>query len=57
MQGNTYLSSTSDYQMRCRSTTWTLAEAQALGVDVGSQVGPLPTADELVAMAHDRLQF
>jgi hypothetical protein len=57
MRGNTYLSSTSDYTMSCRSTTWTLAEAQALGVDLGSVTGALPSIDELVAMAHDRLQF
>ena len=57
MQRNTYLSPTADYRMHCRDTTWTLAEAQAAGVDVGSTAGALPTVDELVAMAHDRLQF
>lgn len=43
--------------MSCQSTTWTLAEAQALGVDLGSITRALPSIDELVAMAHDRLQF
>ena len=57
MASNTYLSPNADYRMHCRDTTWTLAQAQALGVDVGSTVGALPTVDALVAMAHDRLQF
>lgn len=57
MSGNTYMSSDAGYEMRCRDTTWTLAQAQALGVDAGSTTAVLPTVDELVAMAHNRLQF
>jgi len=57
MKGNSYFSSTGDYRMNCRGTGWNLTEAQQLGIDVGSTVSTLPTVDQIVEMAHDRLQF
>ena len=43
--------------MTCGSKTWTLPEAQALGVDTGSVLVPVPTTDEIIAAAHNLLQF
>lgn len=57
MKGNQYYSSTGDYSMHCRSATWNFSQANALGIDLGSSVSTLPSLQELVAMAHDRLQF
>jgi hypothetical protein len=57
MANNTYLSADAGYSMNCRGMVWNLSQAQALGVDVGSIVGTAPSAEDLVAMGHDRLQF
>ena len=55
---NTYASDNSVYSMKCGSTTYTLAEAQAAGVDVGSVLLPaVPSNDEIVAAARSLLQF
>jgi hypothetical protein len=58
MQGNTYMSFDGGYEMSCGSTKWTaLSEVQAQGVDVGSTNSTLPSDQDLVALAHEVLQF
>ena len=57
MKNNKYMSSTGDYVMHCRSDSLNFSAAQALGVDVGSTVGALPSLEALVDMGHDVLQF
>jgi hypothetical protein len=57
MKGNRYMSSNGDYVMRCKGDALNLSQAQALGVDVGSTVGTLPSLEALVDMGHDVLQF
>jgi len=48
--GNRYFSTNASYEMRCGADTWSLADAQARGVDAGSTLHALPTTDELLAM-------
>ena len=55
--GNTYLSAAGGYAMSCGKAVWDLPAAQALGVDVGSTTGPLPSVAEIVAAAHALLEF
>ena len=57
MSDNIYRSSDASYVNHCHNQTWSLAEAQALGVDVGSVLAGLPSTSELVAMGHAMLGF
>ncbi len=57
MRDNVYLSTDAGYAMPCNGQKWSLAEAQARGVDLGSSVGNFPTVDDFIKMAHDRLGF
>ena len=57
LSGNVYRNAGAAYVNRCAGSVWNLTQAQALGVDVGSVVAPLPSTDELVAMGHAMLQF
>jgi len=55
---NVYASDDNAYQMKCGSATWSsLAEAQAVGVDVGSVLVPVPSTADIIAAARDLLQF
>lgn len=55
---NVYASDDNKYAMTCGSATWTsLAEAQAVGVDVGSMLVPVPSTADIIAAARDLLQF
>lgn len=57
LSNNTYASDDGKYELHCGSQTWTLAQAQAAGVDVGSTMAAVPTTAEVIAVAHDLLQF
>lgn len=58
LAGNTYLSLDGGYTLHCGSSdSWTLAEAQAVGVDVGSTAGLAPSVEALVALGHAQLGF
>ena len=57
LKSNRYMSTTAAYRMQCKDVTWTLEQAQAAGVDMGSTVETLPTVAQLVQMGHDVLQF
>ena len=58
LSSNTYLSLDGGYTLKCTANDiWTLAEAQAVGVDVGSSVGLAPSVDALVALGHSQLGF
>ena len=57
MSSNIYRSADGGYQNRCDKESWSLAQAQALGVDVGSVNTTLPSTDELVALGHAMLDF
>jgi hypothetical protein len=57
MRDNVYLSTDAGYAMPCNGQKWSLAEAQARGVDLGSSVGNFPTVNDFIKMAHDRLGF
>ena len=55
--GNTYASDDGQYVMNCGKEAWTLAQAQAKGVDAGSVLVPPPTVDAVVAAARALLHF
>ena len=54
---NTYASDDNTYVMKCGASTWTLAQAQAMGVDVGSTLVPVPSTDAIIAAGRALLQF
>jgi hypothetical protein len=55
---NVYSSDDNAYEMKCGSATWSsLAQAQAVGVDVGSVLVPVPSTAAIIAAARDLLQF
>jgi len=43
--------------IRCDLDDWSLSEAQAQGIDVGSAVNDTPTIDQIVAWGHAVLGF
>ena len=43
--------------MHCGKQSWTLTQAQALGVDVGSVLVPVPSTAAIIAAARDLLLF
>ena len=51
LANNTLLLDAGDYTLQCGSAAWTLAEAQARGVDVGTVVGAAPDAAGVLALA------
>ena len=42
--GNTYYTAGANWQVTCSGQKWNMSEAQAHGMELGSQVRPLPTA-------------
>jgi hypothetical protein len=56
MKQNTYLLNAS-YALKCGGETWNLSQAQAMGLEEGSVVEPLPTIQQLVDMARSLLRF
>jgi len=57
LANNTWSSETGAYALRCGKTSWTLAAAQALGVDVGSVVVPVPATADVIAAGRALLQM
>ena len=57
LSGNKYYSTNGTYELRCSSSTWTLPEAQQLGLDLGSSLHTLPSTEELLAMMQAQLGF
>ncbi len=57
--GNTYANPGAEYGFPCgkNGTRLTLAEAQAVGQDVGSTVTTPPSTEEILAAGHALLQF
>ena len=54
---NTYLSGDGGYTMHCDKRIWNLAQAMAVGVDVGSSLGLLPSTEQLIQMGRATLGF
>ena len=54
---NSYANPASGFQFNCGKASWTLAEAQAQGVEVGSRVIPLPSTADIIAAGHSLLEF
>lgn len=55
-QGNTYyLANTSAWRYKCGGAEWTLAEAQAKGMELGTVLKPLPTGGAQLAEVIMRL--
>jgi hypothetical protein len=57
LTGNTYATGDGAYALKCGGETWTLAQAQAAGVDVGSSLVPVPSNDAILALGHQLLGF
>ena len=55
MSDNIWRSSDASYRNVCGNETWSLPQAQALGVDTGSVLALLPSTPELLAMAAARI--
>ncbi len=54
---NKYLNDDGTYVMSCGNARWSLADAQAAGVDIGSTLGPSPSTAQIMQMAKDLLGF
>ena len=54
---NRYANPEGNYSFHCGKATWSLAEAQAHGVDVGSVIAPLPSTADIIAAGHALLEF
>ena len=57
LSDNTWSSDAGNYSLRCGKTAWTLEQAQALGVDVGSTVVPSPATADIIAAGRALLQM
>ena len=57
LSSNTYLSGDGGYVLHCDNQTWDLAQAMAVGVDVGSSIGSLPPTEQLIQMGRATLGF
>ena len=55
--GNTWATDAGSYEMSCGKAKWSLAQAQALGVDTGSIVIPMPSTADIVAAGRALLQM
>jgi hypothetical protein len=55
LSDNIYRSSDASYRNTCHNETWSLPQAQALGVDTGSVLALLPSTAELRSMAAARI--
>ena len=51
LANNTYLLDSGDYSFPCSGAHWSLATANANGVDLGTRTGPSPATAALLAMA------
>lgn len=51
LANNTLYLDSGAYEMKCGGATWTLAEANAQGVDVGTTVSPSPNTTAILAIA------
>jgi hypothetical protein len=51
LANNTLFLDTGAYELKCGDATWTLAEANALGVDVGTTVAQTPDSAAVLALA------
>jgi hypothetical protein len=54
---NTFYTAGGDVNIRCGGQTWTLSEYQQRGFDLGSQVLPPPTTDEIFGWVTVMLDF
>lgn len=54
---NKYANPESNYSFHCGKSMWSLAEAQAHGVNVGSVIIPLPSTADIIAAGHALLEF
>lgn len=57
LAGNTWAADSGNYSLKCGKSSWTLAEAQARGVDVGSVVVPSPSTADVIAAGRALLQM
>ena len=55
MSGNTYMNAAANYSLRCNHSVWSLPQAQALGVELGSAAAPEPTPEAIDARARSML--
>ena len=54
---NKYANPANIYEFRCGKASWNLSEAQAMSVDIGSTLIPLPSTEDIIQAGHDLLQF
>ena len=54
---NKYANPPGVYEFRCGKSSWNLTAAQAMGVDVGSVLIPLPSTADIVAAGRALLEF
>jgi hypothetical protein len=54
---NTYANPPGVYEFKCGKQSWNLTQAQAVGVDVGSVLVPLPSTDDIIAAGRALLEF
>ena len=52
---NHYFTKNGTIQFKCGSTTWDLKEAQAHGVELGTEVSSQPTDDEVIQWGKELL--
>ena len=57
LAGNTWSSDAGNYSLKCGKEAWSLADAQARGVDVGSRVVPTPAVADVIAAGRALLQM
>lgn len=54
---NKYANPSNVYEFKCGKSTWNLSQAQAMNVDRGSSLIPLPSTDDIIQAGRDLLQF
>lgn len=57
LANNTYATGDDAYLLKCGNETWNLTTAQAAGIEIGSQLVPLPNTQMIVAFARQMLGF
>jgi hypothetical protein len=57
LANNTYATGDAAYLLRCGNESWDLASAQAAGIELGSQLVPMPSTQRIVTIARQLLGF
>jgi hypothetical protein len=57
LANNTYATGDGAYLLRCGNKSWDLASAQAAGIELGSQLVPMPSTQSIISTARLLLGF